>query len=230
MATKFYLVGENSPFAPSLGEKSTALPVGTFKDLSIGDGQRRSLLFDKGHFNDSASGNSIAQTAHQDNYMARFTSKPLYASITAQTWTLAVVTHQTNAAANSFTILSLYVWRPSDSSVVGFVYDSDTPLGVEWGNDADGQVLTFAGGAVTIAQGDVLVLEFWRHAAQGMANAYTQAVYWGGQTDVTDATADALNPASYLSTPQDGIMFRGLGAEAVHLEPLTVFDGGSSSP
>jgi len=92
------------------------------------------------------------------------------------------------------------VWRPSTSSVVGFIYDSDTTLGVEWGTTEDGQVLSPTGSAVTVLAGDVLVISFWRHAAQGMAVAYTQTLYFDGATDVTDATT--TDAASYLETPQ----------------------------
>lgn len=223
MATRLYLRAKANGYAPTDGEKSTALPVGTFQDLGggVNDG-KRSLSLQKGVAQASHTGSSLAQTAHQDWYAGRFSATPLLANITAQTWTLAIATSEGNAAGNAFTVCSLYVWRPSDSSVVGFVYDSDTTLGIEWSTTEDGQVVTFAGGAVTITAGDVLVLEVWRHAAQGMANSYTQQIYFDGATPVTDATtADA---ASYLETPQDGIITERYGAEFIILEPLTLFD------
>lgn len=110
-----------------------------------------------------------------------------------------MATSEANAAANSFTIASIYIWRPSTSAVVGFIYDSDTALGVEWATTEDGQVLSPAGASLAVLAGDVLVIEFWRHATQAMAAVYTQTLFFDGTTDVVDATtADA---ASYLESP-----------------------------
>ena len=200
MPTRLFLRNLTSDPTPTAGEKSTALPVGTFSGNS-GTAETRSLSEAKGAAQTSITLASLSQTAHQDNYLARFSSIPLAAqAIPAQTWTLAVATSEGNAQANSFTIGSIYVWRPSTNAVVGFLYDSDTAVGVEWLATEDGQVLSLTGSAVTAADGDILVLEFWRHATQGMAAVYTQTIFFEGTTDVTDATtADA---ASYLESAE----------------------------
>lgn len=212
--TKFYLRNLASNDAPSNGEKSTALPVGTFKGNSGTGFEDRSLETTAGSSQTFDGLTSLAQTAHQDNYIYRFTSKALAAqTINANTWTLAVATSEGNAAANSFTIASIYVWRPSTQAVVGFIYDSDTALGVEWGATEDGQVLSPSGSAVTVQANDVLVLEFWRHAVQAMGNAYTQLLYYNGATDVTDTTTS--DAASYLETPQT-LTFAGIDPARSH--------------
>lgn len=200
MATRLYLRQVAADTPPSVGEKSAALPVGDFKGNSETP-TLASLKTVKGVGQQGYQLGSSPQTAHQDNYLARFTSPALAAQdITAQTWTLAVAISEANANANSYTICSVYVWRPSTQAVVGYIYDSDTPLGVEWGTTEDGQVLTFSGAAVTTQADDVLVLEFWRHAVQAMSNAYVQTVWFDGTTDVTDATTS--DAASYIETPQ----------------------------
>ena len=202
MATRLFLRDLTAANPPTAGEKSTALPVGTFQGNAGAGFEDLALKTTKGVAQVSKALTSLAQLAHQDSYIARFTSDALAAqTIAANTWTLAVATLETNANANSFTIGSIYVWRPSGAAVVGFVYDSDTALGVEWLTTEDGQVLSPAGAAVVVVDNDVLVLEFWRHAVQGAAMAYSQQLFLEGATDVTGATvADA---ASYLETPQD---------------------------
>lgn len=201
MATKLYLRDLTAANPPSNGEKSTALPVGTFKGNSGAGFEDRALKSAIGSAQTSKSIVSLAQTAHQDNYIVRFTSDRLGAqTINANTWTLAVCLAKTVVNANSLLVLSLYVWRPSSTSVVGYIYDSDTTIGAVWGNTEFGQVVTFSGSSVTTQDGDVLVLEVWRHAAQNDVGTYTQIVYFEGATDVTAGqTSDA---ASYLSTPQ----------------------------
>lgn len=201
MPTTLYLRDLTATDPPTAGEKSTALPVGTFKGNSGAGFEDLALRTAKGAAQTSKALSSLSQTAHQDNYIARFTSPALEAqTIAANTWTLAVATAEGNANANSFTIASIYVWRPSTSAVVGFIYDSDTALGSEWGGTEDGQVLSPVGVAVVAVANDVLVLCFWRHASQAMAAVYTQTLYFEGATDVTDTTT--TDAASYLQTPQ----------------------------
>jgi hypothetical protein len=196
---KFYLRTAAASSYPTAGEKSTALPVGLFNQLG-GTSEQKSLSKSKGASQASLTLPSVTSTAHQDGYIGRFSSPALIAqTIGAGTWTLAVATAESDAKANSYTILSVYVWRPGTSSVVSYVYDSDTALGVEWGTTEDGQVLTFAGAAVTAALNDYLVLEFWQHAAQAQASTYNQVLYYDGTADVTDATT--TNAASFLQAP-----------------------------
>lgn len=206
-ATRLFLRLLTAADPASAGEKSTALPVGTFKGNSGAGFEDLALRTAKGAAQTSKALDALAQTAHQDNYLARFTSAPLAAqTIAAQTWTLALAVSEANTNANSFIIASIYVWRPSTQAVVGFIYDSDTALGAEWSTTEAGRVVTVSGSAVTTVADDVLVFECWRHAAQGMAVAYTQTVYFDGTTDVVEGTsADA---ASYIQDT-NGLTFGG---------------------
>jgi hypothetical protein len=205
VATRLYLRAATASNPPSNGEKSTALPVGTFSGNSGSGFENLSLSTTKGSAQTSKAINSLAQTAHQDNYIARFTSDALAAqTITAQTWTIALLVGENNANANSFTVASIYVWRPGSSSVVGFIYDSDTHVtnGSEWHDTEEGYVVTVSGGSVTAQANDVLVYEAWRGAAQAKANAYAQTLFFDGTTDIVDGVTVA-DAASYIETPQD---------------------------
>lgn len=201
MPTRFFLRDLTAANPPTAGEKSTALPVDTLgANNATGTEETRALDTAIGAVQVSIAKNADATTAARDNYLGRFTSAGLAAqTIAAATWTIAIALNEANAAANSFLNLSVYIWRPSTSAVVGFIYDSHTNIGVEWGATEDGQVITFAGVAVTTVLNDVLVVEIWRHAVQGMAVAYTQTVYFNGATVVTDATT--TDAGSYLENP-----------------------------
>ena len=199
---KLYLHAATSPDAPTDGEHSTALPVGTFKGNSGTGFEDLSMSSLIGTSQATKSLTSLAQTAAQDNYIARFTSPPLAAqTIAAGTWTFAVQTLETNAGANSMLQGSLYVWRPSTSSVVGYVYDSTTALGTEWGTTTKGVLVTVSGSSVTVKDGDVLVFEVWRHAAsQTAATAWAQELLFDGTTDVTNGGTGS-SAASYIEAP-----------------------------
>ncbi len=201
MATRLYLRAAAAASSPTAGEKSTALPVGTFSGNSGATFESLSLSTTKGTAQTTRTKDSLAQTAHQDNYIARFSSPGLAAlTISAQTWTVALALSEGNAAANAFLAVSLYVWRPGSNILVGYVRDADSALGIEWATSEDGIVATFSGSSVVCQAGDILVLEVWNHASQSMAVAYTNTLYFDGTTDVVDATS--TDAASYVESPQ----------------------------
>lgn len=201
MPTTFYLRDLTAANPPTAGENSTALPVDVLgANNATGTEETRALDIAIGAAEVSIAKASDSTTAARDNYLCRFTSAGLAAqTIAAATWTIAIALSEGNNAANSFLNLSVYIWRPSTNAVVGFIYDSHTNIGAEWGATEDGQVITFAGAAVTTTLNDVLVLEVWRHAVQAMSVAYTQTVYFNGATAVTDATT--TDAGSYLENP-----------------------------
>lgn len=196
MATRLFLRDLASSNAPTDGEKSAALPVGSFKGNSGPGYEDRSLETTPGAAGVTKRIVTLAQTAHQDLYIARFTSQPLSAqTIAANTWTLRLSVAESNGAANAFLVLSLYAWRPSTNSVVGYIYDSDTTIGAEWPTTETATTFTFSGSSLNVQGGDVLVVEVWAHAVQGMANPYTLTI---GLND-----ADGTLRGSYLETPQN---------------------------
>lgn len=195
--TTLYLRDAAPTNDPGETERSTALPVGTFSDFAIAV---KSLSETIGALETSVSGSSLAQTAHQDNFFTSFSSLALGAqTIDANTWTIGLDVGEGNANANSFLVLSIYVFR-EPSTIVGFIYDSDTALGTEWVTTGAGRVVTVSGSAVTALANDYIVLEVWRHASQAMAAAYTQTLYYNGDTKVTEGSITSAG--SYIETPQ----------------------------
>lgn len=207
MATRMYLRNLTPDQAPTAGEHHDNMPVGTLAyDTSLST--ERSLSLSKGTSETSQAQTSLAQTGEQSGMLARFSSGPLAAqAIAANTWTVAVALAESNASANAFLRVGLYLWRPSNSSQQ-LLYFVLADLGVEWSTAEDGQVVTFTNsGTPTAADGDLLVLEVWSHATQAMATAYTHTLWFDGTTDVVDATT--TDAASYLETPQD-LVFPGI--------------------
>jgi len=204
VATKLYLRDAAPANDPGETENSTALPVGTFKDGAFAP---ESLSTTKGTVAIQRTLASLSQTAHQDVFWTSFSSAALAAqTIDANTWTIAARVAEGNNAANAFTILSVYVFR-EPSTIVGFIYDSDTPLGNEWNGGLSGRVATFSGSAVTASASDYLVLEFWAHSNQSMAMSYDYRLRYDGTVDATEGGG---GDASYLETPQN-LTFNGGG-------------------
>jgi hypothetical protein len=117
--------------------------------------------------------NSLAQTARQSTPASRWTLALGAQTIPAGTWAASQLGREGNTAANLFSAISIYVYRPSTNAVVGYVYDSQTELGVEFGTSAaTAATYTVAGASVTAQNADLLVVEVWYTAAQGMATSY----------------------------------------------------------
>lgn len=207
MATRLFLRNTTGNTAGYAGtEKSTALPVGDLDDAGNG---ARDLETTKGSSQTSVTNATLAQTAHQDQYLGKWISDPLtgISSIDANTWTLALAVSESNGNLNAFTVASIYVLK-NDDTVRGYIYDSDSPLGAEFATSEDGQVYSLAGSAVaSVVSTDRLVVEVWVHATQSMAQSGTITIFFDGTTDVVDSTT--TDAASYLETPQDGLFSSG---------------------
>ena len=203
MATRLFLRTGTPTNDPGETERSVSLPgTDVFQDYGVG--VQRLLTTIGGPGSSEFTGESTVNTVETAEFFTSFSSLALETSITAQTWTIAVHVGEGNAAANSFMIPIVYVFR-EPSTVVGFVIDDHTPIGNEWAAAGRGRVATFSGAAVAITAGDYLVLEFWRHTVgQAMAMSYTQTLRLNGGVVVTEGSSDA-HPASYLETPQDGL-------------------------
>lgn len=207
MTQKFYLRDTAlNPF-PTAGEKSTTEPVGTQTyGLTPTD---KDLSGTKGTTATSAATTLPNSTTANNGTLGRWTSARLAAGTYGSgSWTIALQTAESDANYNVFLrSASLYFWRPSTSSVVGFVIDSNTQTGVEFGNAVAaaryGQVVTWTGSNVTIQDGDVLVFELWTGGTPSMAGASrTATIYYDGTTDVT-AAYSGTDPASYINAPAD---------------------------
>jgi hypothetical protein len=192
MATRLYFRDVTSVDAPTAGSKSTALPNGTDNSLTANDSQ--SLLLTTGGSNVQVDITSLGQTARQSGRFARFTSDALAAqTISANTWDYTLRNRTSAAASNAYKAGSIYVWRPSTSSVVGYVYDSNAEIGTPWTTNFTNDSSNISGSSVTATNGDVLVCEVWYTAAQDKAKTNTVSIQY--------------NVDSYIETPQDLTFF-----------------------
>jgi len=191
MATRLYFRDIVSPDTPTAGSKSVALPTGTNNSLTANDNE--SLLLTQGS-DVQVDITSLGQTARQSARFARFTSEPLASqTISANTWNYTLRNREANNNANAYKAASIYVWRPSTSAVVGYVYDSNAEIGIEWTTNFTNDSSNITGSAVTATNGEVLVCEVWYTAAQGAAKQYTISIQY--------------NASSFIETPQDLTFF-----------------------
>jgi hypothetical protein len=192
MATRFYFRNVVSDYAPTAGTKSLVLPNGTDNSLTANDNQ--SLLLTQAT-DVQVDITSLAQTARQSGRFARFTSDRLAAqTISANTWNYTLRNRETNVNANSYKAASIYVWRPSTSSIVGYVYDSNAEIGTEWTTNFTNDSSNISGSSVNTLIGDVLVCEVWYTAAQGKSASYTNSIQY--------------NTNSFIETSQDLFFIR----------------------
>ena len=207
MPTFFYFHDQAPPDSPGETTNSVVLPAHTDEsDLGI---PARMMDFTAGSSQVSVGGDTIATTNAQDNFFTSFSTPALKAFTFSSgiTWTIGVEVKTGNNSANSRIVLSIYVYRPSTSSVVGFLHDSDTFIGSDWiGNQTVGVVDTFvqSGGEVVGVSGDILVCEFWRHTnGQVMPMVYAMELDYDGATDPLQAV-NSNDSASYVRTGQGG--------------------------
>lgn len=147
---------------------------------------------------------SLAQTGRQSTFMTHAWFRLGAQTISAGTWGLGTAVLTSNTAANTFFAVSIYVWRPSTSSVVGYIYDSTTELGNEWRGDftAESRLISFSGNSVTAANGDTLIFEIWATAAQGAATSYTNWMFYDAATSTSDFSADGQTDlSSWIDSP-----------------------------
>lgn len=199
--SKLYLRDEAPQFDPGTSELSSVLPVAA--DVADAAEDPKSLSPYTGMAVANTGLASVATTNHQDCFFTSFSSPPLLAGeYGGGTWAYAISCSEANTVANSFFVFSVYIYRPSTASIVGFIYDSDSPLGTEWPTAQGGRGATFTGVGVTAVNGDILVLEVWRHAAQDKGASHNQVIYYGGTVDVAngDTVADA---ASWIQAPHE---------------------------
>ncbi len=209
MPTRLYL--RNDQFhvdagTMPLGEQSTTMPLGTASLNSGADVERLALAPGRGFLNRFLTRSTLAQTAPQSLYFGRFISPPLAAqTIASQTWTISLGGLEGNTNANLFTRPVIYVWRPSTSTRVGFIYDGLGNIpNVEWGTAQASIFGTLTSASVTVQAGDLLVFEVWGYSAtQGMATAYINYIAFNGTQEATaNATAQSAS-ASYIQSAND---------------------------
>lgn len=203
-ALKLYLrrTTDNAASAPS-SEQSTSQPNGSVSsptfachdlDVALGAVQTAVTLT---HTHPNESG------VHRDGMMRMFASDALSAvTIAAGTWRVGLSGTQSNAAADTYHNIVVYVWRPGTSSVVGAI--SDAHGGTGFGAEiSDGrQIISFSGSSVTAQSGDRIIFEWWHHWQHTMASGYTSNIKYDDGTELDDIAAAE---GSWIECPQDNL-------------------------
>jgi len=161
-----------------------------------------------------------AATTSNNYFFAKFISNPLKGAqtVSANTWNFAFACAENNANANypnGGTNLSVpttaYVWRPSTGAKVGNIVDvvnSGTTFSEPGATNTEtSEFGTFAGSAVTAADGDVIVFEVWARTTQGNATSRNDTFYFDGTTETNSTGTTVSNHASYIETPQNLVFY-----------------------
>jgi len=145
--------------------------------------------------------NTNATTSAQPTWFRTWVSPPLAAgTYGAGSWHLNGGYSEANAASNFFTGMCIYFWRPGTGAMVGTrICDVTTASSaVEAFTAFSICDITVTGANVTIQNGDVLVVEWWReNTTQSMGTAYNNTIYYDGTTE------GAAPIATYLNAPAD---------------------------
>lgn len=140
----------------------------------------------------------------QSQLMSIFASQPLASNQTVGGGTMILNTAQnasSAAAAFQMNAINVYVWRPSTSTVVGYIRDAG---GTQLANNpgGTGETVTNITGITTTAiaakRGDIIVCEMWSRFTQSMGTAYTVNFYYDGTTANTTQGASVTNHASFV--------------------------------
>lgn len=145
---------------------------------------------------------SLAQTTQQSAFQGHVFISLGAGTFGAGTWSFAVYQSESNNSANTYMGVSIYVWRPSTSAVVGYIYDNNVQLGAEASAGTTSITFSVTGTNVTSQNGDVLIIEFWQTAAQGASMSYTNGFNFGATTGNPDITADGQSSSnSWIDAP-----------------------------
>ena len=163
MATNLLCIDDQCFVHPTAGDKATSLPkaVNRVASGSEVEGHLASYWGGTGNIlNRTVTASGLAE--NQSYYFGRFTSKPLAAqTFPAQSWNWNVIVGEGATQANTFIWPVMYVWRPSNNTVVGYIFDASAPAGSEIPATPTGGTRNFAGASVTCLEDDLLVVEAW---------------------------------------------------------------------
>jgi hypothetical protein len=203
--TTFYCIGDASNITITGGRYAnvTYLPRGQHKDAANAgiDGVLHDWWGGTGNVvNRTIS--SFANTTPQSFYFGRFVSRPLAAqTIQAQNWNYAAIVGEGTTASKTFFAPVMYVWRPSTGTVVGHIFDGSYVGTNEWPATPATATRNMAGAAVTVQDGDMLVVEAWAVAQHTTAAANTQT--WR----ITDKTSPIYSQYKVLYLPHSPLWF-----------------------
>jgi hypothetical protein len=133
-------------------------------------------------------------------FMTMFVSPPLNGAQSVGGTSVTVYAADKRSNANSGLVagtFDVYVWRPSDGSLVGTIRDRASFGGYlgavtnYTSEEVTGYVDSTSIGSVSASNGDVIIFEAWMAGAQTSTMAYTVTYYYDG-TDTTTTAEDTI--------------------------------------
>ncbi len=201
MATKLYLHDAANALSGTFpaGEQSASAANTTW----TGANTLRTMNTTIGTAQVAPTGATGGSTATRNIFMRFFCSDTLNVNQTVGGGTLtanfadAETSLQANFSANNVVV---YVWRPSDGTVVGYLTDTLSTTSLEPTTINSEQVSTFTRttSSVSALAGDVIIAEVWWRGSQGNNNPYTGTLYYDGTTENATENAVVSNHASYI--------------------------------
>jgi len=178
-----WFTSSTAPVAPTAGKKASSLPLAITNSAAT---IATEYLWSETAPNDTqqtarSSASQSNTAAPQSYYIGRFTTPALAAqTIPAQTWSYEVSTASSSVNANTYFWPVMYVWRPSTNQVVSpYIFNASGPVGNKWLVSDDPRLdQQFAGAAVNVLDGDVLVVEIWGAGQQTTTGGTYQQRMW----------------------------------------------------
>lgn len=147
-------------------------------------------------------------------YFTRFLSSPLnMTTVSSDTWNYTFAAKETASdqfpcfGANFFVIVTLYVWRPSNGTRIGFVINGNSsanfsePSATNQEQSLSG---TFAGGSVGCQSGDILAFEVLLSCVN---NNSTDTFYYDGTTETNNNRTVVSSQASHIESSTTTLTF-----------------------
>lgn len=205
--TFLYPIGDQSFIAPTAGGKATNLPLSLSKPMpnSEIEGVLDTFWGGTGNIENRTAPTFVDSVNPSSYYYGRFSTRPLATqTIPAQNWTYSMAAGEGNLLANQFYWPVLYIWRPSTSAVVKYIFDASGPQGVEWPATVTPAVpQTFAGTSADVQEGDLLVLEAWSAGSVGPGP-------YGLTWQITSTNSKLISPYKLLYPPHSELYLRAL--------------------
>lgn len=212
MTLKFYLHDATTADTGTL-PGSTNISGQTVNITATGAATNRSADDAIGASQVSIALSTVASTSAQTNWFARFCSIPLAAqTIASQNVTVHLGASESNNSSNLFPKVVITVWRPSTGATVGTLA---TLTGVtEPGTNETDVSVAGTSTAITVALGDILVIEVFGANTQAMGTSYTNTIFYDGTTEASSSSNAAyvafvndvaLAPRTLIRTASDSI-------------------------
>jgi hypothetical protein len=207
MATRLYLQATSNLLSGTFPTASTS-SVGAPSWSAVGATTIRMMDYEIGPSMSNLGGTSGAVTTILKGLFGMFVSPPIVGdqTIGGGTWTFNAADSESNLAANAwFSMVNVYVWRPSTGSKVGTISDTGTQSGGLEPLATTIQVSTFTRttSAISALSGDVIMFEAWTSHVQGAATARNMRLYFGGTTVNTTENAVVTNHASFVEMSEE---------------------------